>query len=203
MISAILLAAGSSRRMNGANKLLLPFHDQAMVRHVAGQILASPVEEVVVVLGHEGERVQAALDGLPLRFALNENHRLGLTSSIQAGVAALSAECRAFLVCPGDMPLLGSAHYAELIRFFEEKKKIAPAPIVRPTDGDRHGHPVMFDMIYAPDIAACADADGCREVMRQYPACLFRYTSVDDAFFHDIDSREDYIIRAKRVFLPS
>ena len=191
MISAVLLAAGTSSRMGKDNKLLLPYRGTPMVRQVAKQLLDSPLNEVIVVLGHEESQVRTALEGLPLRFELNSDHHMGMTSSIQAGVAALSPDCDAFLICLGDMPLLTSAHYEALIQFFNEKKRPHLAPIVRPVDGHRKGHPVVFDARYIPEIQACREREGCQEVIRQHRDRFFEFQTKEEAFFRDVDNRKD------------
>lgn len=191
-IAAILLGAGTSSRMGGENKLLLPFRGRPMIRQVAEQLLDSGIEEVLVVLGHEAGHVSAGLEGLPVRFIFNENYRLGMTSSIQAGVSALSPGCAAFLVCLGDMPLLSSAHYGSLIHFFEEKKKAHPAPIVRPAGSKGQGHPVLFDAAYIPQILASSESEGCRKVIQQNRRHFFGFPVEDEAWFLDLDEPKDY-----------
>jgi molybdenum cofactor cytidylyltransferase len=163
-----------------------------MIRHVAEQLLETGVEEVLVVLGHEAAQVGAALEGLPVRLIFNENYRLGMTSSIQTGVAALSTGCAAFLVCLGDMPLLSGGHYSALIHFFEEKKKTQPAPIVRPAGAKGQGHPVLFDANYIPAILTCGESEGCRKVIQQNRGRLFGFPAEDEAWFLDMDERKDY-----------
>ncbi|MCB9283448.1 MAG: nucleotidyltransferase family protein [Lewinellaceae bacterium] len=193
MISAILLAAGTSSRMGNKNKLLLSWNGEPMIRHVARQLVAVPVDEILVVLGHEADKVKEALEGLPARFTTNHQFASGMTSSIQAGVAALSPQSEAFFVCLGDMPLLTSAHYAALIRFFEERKKTCAAPIVRPVNGDRKGHPVLFDAAYVPNILDCREQEGCREVIRNNQGRFFAFQVNDEAYYRDVDGKEDYL----------
>lgn len=194
MVASILLAAGTSSRMGADNKLLLPFEGNPLIRQVAEQLLHAPVMEVILVLGHEEKEVRNALEGLPVRFVVNPRYHLGMTSSIQAGIAALSPEASAFLVCLGDMPLLTAAHYEALIRFFEEKKKTLPAPVMRPSDGDRMGHPVLFDVAYIPDILTCQDKEGCRDVIRRHRDHFLLFPTREEAYFRDVDDREDYEI---------
>ncbi len=70
-VSAVLLAAGESRRMGGRNKLLLPIGGEPQVRRAARALLGSKLVEVIAVLGHAHEDVAAALAGLPLATVLN------------------------------------------------------------------------------------------------------------------------------------
>ena len=94
-VTAVLLAAGTSTRMGGVNKLLLPVGGMPLVRRSVETLLRASVGEVVVVLGHEAERVRAAVGALPVRCVVNAAYASGMTSSIQAGVraAAPGADC--------------------------------------------------------------------------------------------------------------
>ena len=60
-----------SQRMGGLNKLLLPINGVPMVRHMALTLVAFADVSPVVVLGHEAERVAAALDGIALTMITN------------------------------------------------------------------------------------------------------------------------------------
>src|SRR5664279_2050298 len=86
MVSAAILAAGSSARMGDVNKLLLPFHNKTIIETVTENIIASGIEEVIVVLGYEGKKIQAALQHLPVNFVNNPRYEKGMTTSIQQGI---------------------------------------------------------------------------------------------------------------------
>ena len=85
-VSAVLLAAGQSRRMGADNKLLLPIDGEPVVRRTARQLLGAGLEEVVVVLGHEADSVSGALDGLAVRAVVNPDYRDGQMTSVRAGL---------------------------------------------------------------------------------------------------------------------
>jgi molybdenum cofactor cytidylyltransferase len=83
--SAILLAAGESRRMGGANELPLDFGGEALERRCARTLLAAQLRERVVVTGHEAERVRAELAGLALHIVFNGGYAGGQMSSVHTG----------------------------------------------------------------------------------------------------------------------
>ncbi|MEI8147044.1 MAG: NTP transferase domain-containing protein, partial [Alphaproteobacteria bacterium] len=91
-VTALILAAGKSSRMGGPNKLVARLDGKPLVRHAAEAALASHVDEVVVVTGHQGERVREALAGLPLRFVDNPRFAEGLSTSLTAGIEALDED---------------------------------------------------------------------------------------------------------------
>ena len=97
MLNAIVLAAGSSRRM-GKNKLLLPYKGRPLLAYVVGNILAAKLGSVIVVTGHEAELIGEALKGLPVKLVHNPRYEEGMTSSIQTGVAA-AADGEGYMIC--------------------------------------------------------------------------------------------------------
>ena len=117
-IVAILLAAGRSQRMGGRNKLLMDVEGQPMVRRVAATLLASRVEQVIAVLGHDRALVAAALAGLPLRIVVNAQHGSGQMSSVRAGIAAIADDPAAIVVALADQPALRPADIDFLIDAF-------------------------------------------------------------------------------------
>src|SRR6185312_5689671 len=87
-IAALVLAAGRSTRMGAINKLIAEIGGKPLVRIAAEQALASHASPVIVVTGHQKEKVEAALAGLPVRFAHNADYAEGLGGSLKAGIAA-------------------------------------------------------------------------------------------------------------------
>lgn len=113
-IAAVVLAAGASSRM-GTHKLLLALGGESLIRRVVGTLLAVPVADVVVVVGHNHRAIESELAGLPVRFALNENYRKGMGSSFAAGVRALDERIGAALFVLGDRPFVTAADYRRLL----------------------------------------------------------------------------------------
>ena len=106
MICAVVLAAGLSRRM-GVQKLLLPFAGKTVIAHIVDQILASNIDDIYVVVGHESERVRRELSERNVTIVSNPDYESGMLSSVRCGLAALPEECRAVLVALGDQPSIG------------------------------------------------------------------------------------------------
>ena len=107
-VAGVVLAAGASTRF-GRNKLLLTLDGESLARRAASAALAAGLEPVVVVLGHDAERVREELTGLPVRAVVNADHSRGMSTSLAAGIAALPAETAAAVVHLADMPLVTAA----------------------------------------------------------------------------------------------
>ena len=97
-ISAILLAAGQSKRMNGENKLTKEIRGIPLIKLSVKNILASSVDEIIIVLGHQKEIIEKLIDkNEKIKFVFNKDFESGMASSIKAGLNHLSEDTEAFL----------------------------------------------------------------------------------------------------------
>ena len=103
-IAAVILAAGRSTRMGGPNKLLAEIGGRPLVRIAAEEALASRARPVIVVTGHQRDKVEAALEGLDVRHVHNPDFAEGLSTSVKTGLAAVPEDVDGAIVCLGDMP---------------------------------------------------------------------------------------------------
>lgn len=182
--SAVVLAAGSSTRMQGRHKLLLPLGDEPVIRRTVREVLAAGPVETVVVTGSHAAEVAAALAGLPVKLAFNPRHEEGQMTSVAAGVAALTVPGDATMICLGDMPLLGAADYRELAAAH------AARPLGSITVPRRHGmrgNPVVFSRGIARGLNL-----GCRKLIDDHPEEVYAYEPAHERFFADLDTPDDY-----------
>src|SRR5215207_3212113 len=141
-ISAVLLAAGRSRRM-GAFKPLLPFGGVSVAEACVAALRAGGAAEVVVVVGHRGAEVRAALaHSEGLGFAVNEVEGSEMGVSVARGVEVLSKEVKAVLVALVDQPAVPPSEIAKLI----EARRRTGARLVVPVWEGRGGHPLLVDL---------------------------------------------------------
>ena len=137
-IAGLVLAAGRSTRMGGPNKLLEEINGKALVRIATEHVLASRARPVIVVTGHQKERVERALAGLPVTFVHNPDFAAGLSTSLKAGIAAVPAEADGAVVCLGDMPQVSAALIDRLIAAFDPGRG---ALVAIPTIEGKRGNP--------------------------------------------------------------
>ena len=152
-IAAVVLAAGRSTRMGAINKLIAEIGGKPLVRIAAEQALASRARPVIVVTGHERERVEAALAGLPVRFVHNPDYADGLGTSLKAGIAAVPADADGAIVCLGDMPQVDAALIDKLIAAFDPERG---ALVVVPSIDGQRGNPVVWSRRFFHDLMAIA-----------------------------------------------
>ena len=187
-ISGIILAAGLSTRI-GEPKQLLPFEGSTIIEIVIDNLLGSKLDEVVVVIGHEAEKVKACIQHKPVKIVVNPDYRCGMLASTQCGVRAISESADAFAVALVDQPFIAS----DLINLVVEAHTQTDCGISLPSYNNRRGHPVIFDRSYAADILALEPENGgVRSLFRKY-AHDIHYAVVDtDCVLRDIDYRKDY-----------
>ena len=140
MISAILLAAGQSKRMNGENKLSKEIQGIPLIKLSVKNILTSSIDELIIVLGYQKEIIEKLTDkNEKIKFVFNKDFESGMASSIKTGLDNLSKKTEAFFICLGDMPMVGHDIYNQLIKSKDSKE------IIVPTYKGQQGNPVLFD----------------------------------------------------------
>jgi molybdenum cofactor cytidylyltransferase len=188
-IAALVLAAGQSSRMGGANKLLADVRGQPMVAHAVQAALASKAAALAVVTGHmaaEVERaVKAAAGGRPVRFIHNPDYAAGLSTSLAAGVAALGEDIDGAVVCLGDMPRIGPGVIDRLIAAFDPLEGRA---ICVPTYRGKRGNPVLWDKRFFPEMRGVAGDVGARHLIGAHGEVVAEVEMADDGVLIDVDT---------------
>jgi molybdenum cofactor cytidylyltransferase len=164
-IAAIVLAAGRSTRMGGANKLTAEIGGKPLVRAVTEQALGSRARPVIVVTGHQHDAVERALGGLPVKFVHNLDYERGLSTSLKAGIAAVPPDIDGAVICLGDMPHVSAALIDSLIEAFDPERG---ALIAVPTVGGKRGNPVVWSRRFFPDLSELEGDVGARHLIGIY-----------------------------------
>ena len=187
-IPGIILAAGLSTRM-GEPKQLLPFGDSTIIETVIDNMLGSELDEVIVIIGHESEKVHEKIRHKPIKVVFNPNYHEGMLTSVQCGVRALPDCAGAFALMLVDQPFITS----DLINRVVDTYKDTDKGIALPSYNYRRGHPAIFDRRYASDIFALElESGGIRSLFKKN-ADDINYVIVDtNRVLKDIDYRKDY-----------
>ena len=186
-VGAIILAAGRSTRMGGPNKLTAEIGGRPLVRIAAEEALASRARPVIVVTGHQHERVEQALSGLDVQRVHNPDFALGLSTSLKAGLAALPPDVDGAIVCLGDMPQVRAALIDQLIAAFDPQRG---ALVVIPTINGERGNPVVWSRRFFPDLMAVEGDVGARHLIARYPEAVAEVPLSDKAALIDVDTPE-------------
>jgi molybdenum cofactor cytidylyltransferase len=188
VIAGIVLAAGRSSRL-GRPKQLLPLHGEPLIRHTLRQVLASSLDEVILVIGHKADEVRAAAAGLPVECVLNADAAAGQSTSVRAGLAALSPDVESAVFVLGDQPGVDPNVIDALVAAWRESR----SPVVAPRYEDRIGNPVLFDRRVFPELALLEGDAGARPVVRAYQDTgELQLIPVDGAAPPDVDTEADY-----------
>jgi molybdenum cofactor cytidylyltransferase len=186
-IAAVVLAAGRSTRMGAINKLIAEIGGKPLVRIAAEQALASRASPVIVVTGHERERVEQALNGLPVRVVHNPDYAEGLGTSLKAGIAAVPDDADGAIVCLGDMPQVNAALIDKLIAAFDPARG---ALVVVPSIAGRRGNPVVWSRRFFHDLTAINGDIGARHLIGSYAEAVAEVPVEGDAALTDVDTPE-------------
>lgn len=187
MICAIVLAAGRSSRM-GLQKLLLPFAGKTVITHIVDQLLASVIDKVYVVVGHEPDRIAHHLASRPVGVVTNPDYEAGMLFSIRCGFKALSSDCNAVLVALGDQPGITSQLVDKMIHSLEETDKGILVPLYH----GKRGHPILVAKHYQAEILTRHDDIGLRGLLHTHPDDIFELNVSTSSVLQDMDYPQDY-----------
>jgi molybdenum cofactor cytidylyltransferase len=187
MIAALVLAAGQSRRM-GHNKLFLPYAASTVIETIVAEVAAcAAIGDLVVVTGHEADRVTAHLAAYRVRCVFNPQYaQAEMLVSIQSGLRALTDDAQAALIVLGDQPRLRRDIVQRVIDAAE------PAALIVPSFQMKRGHPILIPRSMWPPILALPPEAALRDVIRAHAGHIRYITCDDDSVLRDMDTPEDY-----------
>ncbi|MFH0913892.1 MAG: nucleotidyltransferase family protein [Chloroflexota bacterium] len=186
-VSAIVLAAGRSRRL-GRPKLLLPLGSSTVLEQTVDHLLLSRVAEVIVVVGDEEEEMRKLLAPRPVRVVPNRAHRQGMSTSIIAGLKAVDPGSGAVLIALADQPFVASTTVNHLLEEFHRQSKGIVVPVYR----GKRGNPVIFSLQYRGEFSHLKGDIGGREIVRRHPDDVLEVLVNSEGVLIDLDTARDY-----------
>ena len=187
MISAILLAAGQSKRMGGENKLTKEIQGTPVIKHSVKNILASSIDELIVVLGYQKEVIKKIIDkNEKVKFVFNKNFESGMASSIKTGLNHLSEKTEAFFICLGDMPMVNYDIYNQLIKSKNNKE------IIVPTHKGQQGNPVLFNKSMKEKIIGITGDVGAKKILELNKDKILNLEINDQSITKGFDTQDDF-----------
>jgi molybdenum cofactor cytidylyltransferase len=187
MISAIILAAGESKRM-GQPKQLLPFRGSTILGQIMENLLPSQAAEIIVVLGSQAEKMIPQISREPVKIVVNPDFEQGMSSSIKCGLSRISAAADGVMIVLGDQPLIEK----ETIDLLIEKHRQSERGIILPVYKGLRGHPVIFTMKYKDELMRLTGDIGGKQIVERHPSDVLEVEVDCESVVISIDAESDY-----------
>ena len=186
-IAGVVLAAGSASRM-GATKQLLPFKGKPVLEHVINNARLSTLHEIIVVLGHNADKIQLCVDLSHTITVYNDIYMRGQSTSVIKGLEQVSSECDAVMFLLADQPLVTSDIINSIINAFNADIK----PIMIPYYENRRGNPVIIDKSMFHDLKSLSGDTGPRVLFKNKKFFISKVAIGDNSILFDVDTKDDY-----------
>jgi molybdenum cofactor cytidylyltransferase len=190
-VSAILLAAGSSKRM-GKLKQILPLGGKPVIMHCLDTIIESGITDIVVVLSPAGKEIEGVIRNLPLTIIFNNNPSSEMVESVRIGLQTVHSGSTGILICLSDYPLITSDTLKILVTWHEKE----PDKIIIPVYRNKRGHPNLFPKLCADEIFHGLTL---RDIVYKENRRIQLAEVQDEGILYDMDTEEDYKIMIQRV----
>ncbi|MFC4346995.1 NTP transferase domain-containing protein [Kordiimonas lipolytica] len=186
-VQPIVLAAGRSSRSGAQNKLLSRMNGHSVIRQSLSAITQAAFSPPIVVTGHEGDAVEAALSGMKYRRLHNDGFQTGMASSLKMGLAEMPESAEFACVCLGDMPFVKPETLQAL---WQAGRRLSEFKIFIPTFNGKRGNPVLWhrDMV---DMLMTVEGDkGGRHLIHDQEALVCEVPVDDPGILIDLDTPE-------------
>jgi len=188
VVGAVLLAAGSGSRLGGKPKSLLELGGVPLIRRQLVALSGAGVDEVVVVLGHHADVIEASVRDFPVTLAHNPSPDDGQASSVRIGLQALAGKLDVVVVALADQPMINAQDITDLISAF---KKRGAAQMVVPRIAGEPGNPVIFEAALRDEWLAGDLNAACRRWREANPERVHWFDTDNSRYRVDIDTPED------------
>jgi len=187
MISAIILAAGESKRMGQVKQLLL-FRETTLLGQIMETLLQSQAAEIVVVLGYQAAKIIPQIAREPVKIVVNPDFEQGMSSSIKCGLSHISEAADGVMIVLGDQPLIEKETIDRLI----EKHRQSEHGIILPVYKGIRGHPVIFKMKYKDELLRLTGDIGGKQTIERHPSDVLEVEVDSQSVVISIDVESDY-----------
>jgi molybdenum cofactor cytidylyltransferase len=188
MISAIILAAGESKRM-GEPKMLLPWGKSTVLQTVISTLQTAGINDILVVTGGAHQKIDMLI-GKSVQTVYNENYSEGeMLSSLQVGLTVKKTEASAALICLGDQPQVQVRTVQRILQAYKETR----ASIVVPSYQMHRGHPWLVARELWEDILKLRAPKTPRDFLNSHHKNILYIESDTPSTLQDLDTKEDYL----------
>jgi molybdenum cofactor cytidylyltransferase len=191
MISAIVLAAGQSKRMGGDNKLIKKYNKKYLINHIIGTLIKSKVNKIIVVLGFQKIKVRKiTVKNKKINFVFNKNYKSGMASSIKTGLKRILKKNIGFLVVQADMPLISKKIINSLCYAIENNNKEIVVPIYK----INMGNPIGFKSSMIKILNKTKGDSGAKKMIKRNKKKLSLIKVNSKSIFKDFNTQRDFLL---------
>ena len=189
MITAILLAAGQSKRLFNQNKLIKNFKGKLLVNYAVQSIIKSKIEKLIIVLGFEYLKVKKKINkNKKIKFVINHNYTRGIASSIKCGLKKISNKSDGFIIVQADMPEIGKNILNKLYKEIKTNKK----EIFVPRKNNKIGNPIGFKLSMINQLKKISGSRGAKFIIKRNKSKIKYIRTKSLGIFKDIDLNKDF-----------
>ena len=189
MISAILLAAGQSKRLRYENKLIKNYKGEHLIHHILKSLIKSKVNKIIVVLGHESRKIKKiVLKSKKIIFVVNSSYKKGISSSIKSGLKKISKKNIGFLIAHADMPLVSKTILNTLCSALKNKNKEIFVPVYK----KKVGNPLAFKYSMIKSLKKTKGDRGAKKLIRSNKSKVQLVKMKSKSILIDFDQLKDF-----------
>ena len=189
MISAILLAAGQSKRLKSENKLIKNFKGKPLINHILSSLIKSKVNKIIIVVGYENQKIKKiAYKNKKIIFVSNLNYKKGISSSIKSGLKKISKKNIGFLITHADMPLVSKSIINTLCSALKNKKKEIFVPVYK----KKIGNPLAFKYSMIKAFRKIKGDRGAKKLIRSNKSKVQLVKVKSKSILIDFDQLKDF-----------
>ncbi len=188
MISAIILAAGESKRMTLGNKLLLRKNNVPLIKITFENIKASKVDNISIVLGKNLQSIKSIISDQNVKFLKNNDYKNGISTSIKKGIENLNPASKGVLICLGDMPLIKTSTYNEIIDAFYKSNNRSVIPYFK----KKRGNPILFSQLHFKELLSISGDNGAKFIINKKKNEFLSISVSDEGVLFDIDNKKQF-----------
>jgi len=189
MISAILLAAGESRRIPSENKLLKKFRGKPLINHTLKSLVKSKVNKIIIVLGYEHIKIKKILlKSKKIILIRNKNYKKGMSSSIKSGLKKVNKNNKGFMIIQSDMPFIKSSHINKINTSILKENKLVHALRYK----NRIGNPIGFNISVLNKFKKIKGDIGAKYMVNRLKKSTNFINVASNKIFKDFDLKKDF-----------
>ena len=189
MITAILLAAGRSKRIKGQNKLSKKFKGKPLINYILKSLIKSKVNRIIIVLGYENKKIKKiSLKSKKITFAVNSNYLKGISTSVKCGLKKISKKNIGFLIVQADMPLVSKRTINALCSAVKNRDKEIFVPVYK----RKIGNPLAFKYSMIKSLKKIKGDRGAKKLIRSNKSKVQLVKMKSKSILIDFDQLKDF-----------